>query len=1084
MSFTPYGSPATENLNVYVVNPVTATFTESTIGVTQSTSPWVISGTVTANQGGTWNIGTLTSVTNAVTVQQGSAANLLTTSWTDDGFGNPINSTPYGSPAVRALDVYVVNPESGSVTVSGNVTVVQPSGSNLHVDVDNFPSTQNVAITSPVDGSGYVEVDLKTAIPAGSNTIGAVNIEASGVPLTVTNYGSPAVEALNVYVTNPVSGTVSVSGTVAVTQSGAWTVAVTQSTSPWVVSGTVAVSGSVAVTNAALGEMTFTNYGSPAEEALNVYVVNPSSGSVTVSGIVQVSPTSAANTSSNPFYVEAVSGSTTVVTGTVAVTQSTSPWVVSNPALSEMTFTNYGSPAEESLNVYVVNPVTATFTESTIGVTQSTSPWVVSGNGNFTVVQPSGASLHVDVDNFPSAFGITGVGTTTAGSPAATGLDVYVIGGSVAVTGTVSVGNTVTVTGTVAATQSGPWSVGVTGTVAVTQSTSPWITNIEASGIPLTATNYGSPPVESLNVYVVNPSSSVTVAGTVAVTQSTSPWVVSGTVTVSGTVAVTQSGTWTVGVTGQSYTTAGSPPVSALNVYVEGGTVASTQSGAWTVAATQSGAWNVGVTGTVGVTQSGNWNVNLLSDDGTALETSNFGTAPPLGGSPPGAQALAVNASIFAGTTALSATGSSLNVDVTNTVTVGGTVTANQGGAPWAVNETQLAGVALAAPTNWGTAASGEVQGVNAELFAGNVALSATLFGSPPVEALNAYVVNPVTVSVSGTVAATQSGTWTVQQGSAPWSFNLTQIDGTALGAPTDWGTAPATSVVVPGVNAELFVGQNAVSGTNPVPVSATASANSSANPIFVETVPGSTTVVTGTVNVNLISDDGTTLSTSNFGTAPPAAGSPPGAQALAVNASVFGVYNTAIPTLAAGSESQFQVDSTGSHYVNSEGRKQSYRVGVVGFTPIASATAPAISVTGSSTKTIRISRIRLSVSAATGITANVSLLRFSALSGGTANSQAANIAKMDTNDAAATAVVNQWSAAATTATSAGIFTAERYEVITAAVSSQPGAIEWDFGDKNAQSLVLRGTSDFAGFLFSGVGTTPVADCWIEWTEE
>ena len=106
-------------------------------------------------------------------------------------------------------------------------------------------------------------------------------------------------------------------------------------------------------------------------------------------------------------------------------------------------------------------------------------------------------------------------------------------------------------------------------TVAVTQSTNPWITNIQASGVPLTATLAGSPAVEALNVFVTNATSS-------SVTQGTSPWVVSGTVTANQggawTVAATQSGTWTVQQGGAPWSVS--------------------QSGSWTVAATQSGVWS------------------------------------------------------------------------------------------------------------------------------------------------------------------------------------------------------------------------------------------------------------------------------------------------------------------------------------------------------------------------------------------------------------------------------------------------------------------------------------------------------------
>ena len=109
---------------------------------------------------------------------------------------------------------------------------------------------------------------------------------------------------------------------------------------------------------------------------------------------------------------------------------------------------------------------------------------------------------------------------------------------------------------------------------------------------------------------------------------------------------------------------------------------------------------------------------------------------------------------------------------------------------------------------------------------------------------------------------------------------------------------------------------------------------------------------------------------------------------------------------------------------------------------------------------------------------------RFTGLNGGTPNSQAANIAKLDSGNASATAVVNQWSVLPTGVTGAGILEAQRYEIVTAAVSVNPGVLEWRFGDANGQGLTLRGTGEFAGLVFSAVGTTPVADCMIEWTEE
>src|SRR5271166_579094 len=83
---------------------------------------------------------------------------------------------------------------------------------------------------------------------------------------------------------------------------------------------------------------------------------------------------------------------------------------------------------------------------ATIAVTQSTSPWVVSGSGNFTVIQPTGSNLHVDVDNFPATQAVTQSGAWTTGR-----------------TWTLSSG-----TDSVAAVQSGAWNINnISGTVSL-----------------------------------------------------------------------------------------------------------------------------------------------------------------------------------------------------------------------------------------------------------------------------------------------------------------------------------------------------------------------------------------------------------------------------------------------------------------------------------------------------------------------------------------------------------------------------------------------------------------------------------------
>jgi hypothetical protein len=213
------------------------------------------------------------------------------------------------------------------------------------------------------------------------------------------------------------------------------------------------------------------------------------------------------------------------------------------------------------------------------------------------------------------------------------------------------------------------------------------------------------------------------------------------------------------------------------------------------------------------------------------------------------------------------------------------------------------------------------------------------------------------------------------------------------------------------------------------------------------------------------------------------------GAATAPTNALAVGhVYQSTVPALTAGQAVAAQCDTAGSAYVDTEGRKQTYRMSVRGFTPIASATSPLFSIQGSGTKTIRIIRIKITWSCTTGnaLPNDISLQKFSALTGGTTGNTPTG-AKNDTNNAAQTAICLQYSAVPTTATViGGISAVERIAWVTSGatvVSVQP-AIDWYFGTMNQQQLVLRGTSEFYGIVCAAVGTTPVMSIWIEWEEE
>lgn len=307
---------------------------------------------------------------------------------------------------------------------------------------------------------------------------------------TVAEFNLTALPYFQIVLTSPITGTTCgsppVCGSVAIGFSADSFVTtpppccptsqvVTQGTTPWIVD---------------IGNVNTTAYGSPAVQALDVYVVNP------VSVIF-------------PSSLSVTQGTTPwVVSGTVAATQS-GVWTV---GLTGATFTVAGSPAVSSLNTFIEG--------GTVCVTQCTSPWVVSG----TVAATQSGTWNV---------GVTGQTYTVAGSPAVSSLNVFVEGGSIAVTGTVSI------SGTVAVTQSGSWTVAVSGTVAVTQSGT-WTVGVTGQ----TYTVAGSPAVSSLNTFIEG--------GTVCVTQCTSPWVVNLTQIAGAAVATACAGVQQIAVVGHA----------------------------------------------------------------------------------------------------------------------------------------------------------------------------------------------------------------------------------------------------------------------------------------------------------------------------------------------------------------------------------------------------------------------------------------------------------------------------------------------------------------------------------------------------
>lgn len=319
------------------------------VTVFQGTVPWIVAGTVTADQGAPGT--TPWPVTGTITTSPDVNVH--------DGSGNAISSTG------TSLDVNVTDfPATVAVTQSTSPWVI--SG---NVAITNFPAVQPVSGTitalqgtSPWVVSGTITTSPNVNVHDGSGN----SISSTGTSLDVNVTDFPAVQ--------PVSGTVTA----------------LQGTSPWVVSGTVAATQSGVWTTGRTWALTS---GTDSVSAVQ-------SGVWTVQ---QGTPPWSVSVTNFP--------ATQPVSGTVTVLQGTSPWVVSGTVAATQ------SGTWTTGRTWALSSGTDSVTVAgTVAVTQSTSPWVVSGTvtanagtGNFTVVQPTGTNLHVTVDNFPATQPISAV---------------------------------------------------------------------------------------------------------------------------------------------------------------------------------------------------------------------------------------------------------------------------------------------------------------------------------------------------------------------------------------------------------------------------------------------------------------------------------------------------------------------------------------------------------------------------------------------------------------------------------------------------------------------------------------------------
>lgn len=191
-------------------------------------------------------------------------------------------------------------------------------------------------------------------------------------------------------------------------------------------------------------------------------------------------------------------------------------------------------------------------------------------------------------------------------------------------------------------------------------------------------------------------------------------------------------------------------------------------------------------------------------------------------------------------------------------------------------------------------------------------------------------------------------------------------------------------------------------------------------------------------------------------------------------------VYNSTAPALKTGSRLLEQCDSAGSIYSNNEGRKATYRATTSGV--VVTANGVLLQIKGSATKTVRINRIFCTGILTTAAMVLIQVQRTTAAASSVSNAATVTLSPLDSTNAAATAAVLSYTAA-TLGTGNKLFASAR--ALYAPATALSTGVEFTFGNRNGQALVLRGVSEWAHVTVATSSYTgALFDIDVEVTEE
>ena len=171
---------------------------------------------------------------------------------------------------------------------------------------------------------------------------------------------------------------------------------------------------------------------------------------------------------------------------------------------------------------------------------------------------------------------------------------------------------------------------------------------------------------------------------------------------------------------------------------------------------------------------------------------------------------------------------------------------------------------------------------------------------------------------------------------------------------------------------------------------------------------------------------------------------------------------------------------------VNTDGQKATYSASVSGLASVASAT-DIFTLTGSATKTIRVTHLEVSGVATTILETSVRvLIRTTADTGGT--NAAATAFPHDQNSPAATASALSYTANPTINDGTNRLVRSQkvlFNLAAPTTASESSRMVLDYGNRPSQAIVLRGAAQQLAVNLNGVTVAgPSIDISIEWTEE